>query len=41
MVGSKWLKFLVEVGVSKKVENWLHSHGYDVKCARDLESAYA
>ena len=31
------LKFLVDVGVSKKVEIWLKSQGYDVKCIRDLD----
>ncbi len=31
------LKFLVDVGVSKKVEDWLRNQGYDVKCARDLD----
>jgi len=30
------LKFLVDVGVSKKAETWLKSQGYDVKCVRDL-----
>lgn len=30
------LKFLVDVGVSKKVEDWLRNHGYDVKCVRDM-----
>jgi predicted nuclease of predicted toxin-antitoxin system len=30
------LKFLVDVGVSKKVENWLKNQGYDAKCVRDL-----
>jgi len=31
------LRFLVDVGVSKKVENWLKSQGCDVKCVRDLD----
>jgi len=30
------LKFLVDVGVSKKVEKWLAENGYDVKAVRDL-----
>lgn len=31
------LKFLVDVGVSKKVEDWLRNQGYDVKCVRDMD----
>jgi len=31
------LKFLVDVGVSKKSENWLKNQGYNVKCVRDLD----
>lgn len=31
------LKFLVEVGVSKKVEEWLVRNGYDVKAIRDID----
>jgi predicted nuclease of predicted toxin-antitoxin system len=30
------LKFLVDVGVSKKVEKWLKENGYDVKAVRDI-----
>ena len=30
------LKFLVDVGVGKKVENWLITNGYDVKSVRDI-----
>lgn len=37
MESLKDLKFLVDVGVSKKVEDWLKSQGYDVKCVRDLD----
>jgi predicted nuclease of predicted toxin-antitoxin system len=31
------LKFLVDVGVSKAVEEWLRSEGYDVVTVRDLD----
>lgn len=30
------LKFLVDVGVGKKVEAWLLKNGYDMKAVRDL-----
>jgi predicted nuclease of predicted toxin-antitoxin system len=30
------LRFLVDVGVGKKVENWLSEHGYDVQSVRAL-----
>jgi len=30
------LKFLVDIGVSKKVEKWLQEKGYDVKSVRDI-----
>lgn len=30
------LKFLVDVGVGKKVEKWLTDNGYDVKFVRDI-----
>ncbi len=30
------LKFLIDVGVGKKVENWLAENGYDIKCMRDI-----
>lgn len=30
------LKFLVDVGVGKKVEKWLAENGYDVKYMRDI-----
>lgn len=30
------MKFLVDVGVGKKVERWLKENGYDVKSARDI-----
>jgi len=31
------LKFLVDVGVSRKVEQWLRKHGYDIKSVRDID----
>ncbi|MBI4688664.1 MAG: DUF5615 family PIN-like protein [Nitrospirae bacterium] len=30
------MKFLVDVGVGKKVERWLKENGYDVKSVRDI-----
>lgn len=30
------LRFIVDVGVGKKVEEWLRANGYDVKAARDI-----
>ena len=30
------VKFLTDVGVGKKVEEWLAENGYDVKAIRDL-----
>ena len=30
------LKFLVDLGVGKKVEQWLLDNGYDVKTVREL-----
>ncbi|MDI6744714.1 MAG: DUF5615 family PIN-like protein [Thermodesulfovibrionales bacterium] len=30
------LKFLVDVGVGKKVEKWLADNDHDVKCIRDI-----
>jgi predicted nuclease of predicted toxin-antitoxin system len=30
------LKFLVDVGVSKKVERWLIDNGYNIKSVRDI-----
>lgn len=30
------LKFLVDVGVGRKVEKWLAENGYDIKCMRDI-----
>lgn len=29
-------KFLVDVGVSKKVEEWLSKNGYNIKAVRDI-----
>lgn len=31
------LKFLVDIGVSKKVEVWLSGCGFDVKAAREID----
>jgi len=36
-IEDKRLKFLVDVGVSKKVEKWLFDHGYDTKNVRDVD----
>jgi predicted nuclease of predicted toxin-antitoxin system len=36
MMEHKNLKFLVDVGVGKKVEGWLFNQGYDVKSVRDI-----
>jgi predicted nuclease of predicted toxin-antitoxin system len=35
-MNQKKLKFLVDVGVSKKVEEWLLRNGYDLKAVRDI-----
>jgi len=35
-MNQKKLKFLVDVGVSKKVEEWLLRNGYDIKAVRDI-----
>jgi predicted nuclease of predicted toxin-antitoxin system len=32
------LRFLVDVGVGKKVEEWLTSHGYDTLFVRQIDS---
>ncbi len=32
----KSLKFLIDVGVGKKVEKWFVNQGYDIKCVRDI-----
>ncbi|MCI0496271.1 DUF5615 family PIN-like protein [candidate division KSB1 bacterium] len=37
MVEREQLKFLVDVGVSKKVENWLQSEGYNIKSVRAID----
>lgn len=37
MKRSETLKFLVDVGVSKKAEDWLRIQGYDVRCVRDQD----
>ena len=37
-VDHKDLKFLVDVGVSKKVEKWLQEHGYDTKSIREINA---
>ncbi|MCD4746969.1 MAG: DUF5615 family PIN-like protein [Bacteroidales bacterium] len=31
------MKFLVDVGVSNKVENYLQEHGYDIKTVRSID----
>ncbi|HSE83383.1 MAG TPA: DUF5615 family PIN-like protein [Thermodesulfobacteriota bacterium] len=31
------LKFLVDVGVGKKVEQWLQKRGYDIRAVRDID----
>ena len=31
------LKFMIDVGVGKKVEEWLREHGYDVKTVRSFD----
>jgi len=36
-LGSFQVKFLVDVGVSKAVEEWLRSEGYDVVTVRELD----
>ncbi|MHB8841891.1 MAG: DUF5615 family PIN-like protein [Candidatus Aquicultor sp.] len=33
----KSLRFLVDVGVSKKLEKWLQDQGYDVLSVRDID----
>lgn len=33
---TKRLRFLVDVGVSKKAEQWLQKQGYDTKNVRDI-----
>jgi predicted nuclease of predicted toxin-antitoxin system len=30
------MKFLIDVGVGKKVEEWFNENNYDVKCVRDI-----
>ncbi len=35
-MSQRQLKFLVDVGVGKRVETWLGKNGYDVKAVRDL-----
>lgn len=39
MLKSKSPRFLVDVGVGKKVQRWLSANGYDVKCVRDIDPA--
>jgi len=31
------LKFLIDAGVGKKIENYLHEEGYDIKAVRDID----
>lgn len=35
-MNQKELRFLVDTGVSKKVEEWLLKNGYDMKAVRDI-----
>lgn len=35
-MNQKKLKFLIDVGVSKKVEEWFLKNGYDMKAVRDI-----
>jgi predicted nuclease of predicted toxin-antitoxin system len=37
ILGAKQLKFLVDVGVGRKVEEWLINNGYDVLAVRDID----
>jgi predicted nuclease of predicted toxin-antitoxin system len=37
-MNSSELKFLVDVGVGRKVEEYLHNQGYDTKAVRDIDS---
>lgn len=32
------MKFLIDIGVGKKVENWLRENGYDVLAVRDIDA---
>ncbi|MBE7443858.1 MAG: DUF5615 family PIN-like protein [Planctomycetia bacterium] len=36
-MNQKNLKFLVDVGVGKKVEKWLTNQGYDTMSVRDID----
>jgi len=36
-IEGKGLKFLVDAGVSRRVEKWLFDHGYDTKNVRDID----
>ncbi len=31
------IKFLIDVGVGKGIENYLHEEGYDIKSVRDID----
>ncbi|MBF0232221.1 MAG: DUF5615 family PIN-like protein [Desulfamplus sp.] len=33
------MKFLIDVGVGKSVENYLHENGFDIKAVRDIDPA--
>ncbi|MFH1098263.1 MAG: DUF5615 family PIN-like protein [Candidatus Desantisbacteria bacterium] len=35
-MNQKELRFLVDIGVSKKVEEWLLENGYNMKAVRDM-----
>jgi predicted nuclease of predicted toxin-antitoxin system len=32
------MKFLVDVGVGRKVEQWLHKNGFNAKAVRDIDA---
>ncbi|OFZ66545.1 MAG: hypothetical protein A2328_09210 [Bdellovibrionales bacterium RIFOXYB2_FULL_36_6] len=36
-MNSMELKFLIDVGVGKGIENYLHTEGYDIKAVRDID----
>jgi hypothetical protein len=36
-MNSMELKFLIDVGVGKGIENYLHAEGYDIKAVRDID----
>ncbi|MEE4362354.1 MAG: hypothetical protein V2J08_00350 [Desulfotignum sp.] len=36
-MNSMELKFLIDVGVGKGIEKYLHAEGYDIKAVRDID----